>query len=59
MENLKQEAINAISKMSDSADIEEIMYRLYVIDKVRKGKEAVEQGDTISVEELKREIESW
>ncbi|GAG33567.1 unnamed protein product, partial [marine sediment metagenome] len=55
MENLKQEAINAISKMPDSADIDEIMYRLYVIDKVRKGKEAVEQGDTISIEELKRE----
>ena len=59
MENLKQEAINAISKMPDSADIDEIMYRLYVIDKVRKGKEAIEQGDTISIEELKREIESW
>jgi len=59
MENLKQEAINAISKMPDSADIDEIMYRLYVIDKVRKGREAVEQGDTISIEELKREIESW
>ena len=59
MENLKQEAINAISKMSDSADIDEIMYRLYVIDKVIKGREAVEQGDTISIEELKREIESW
>ena len=59
MENLKQEAINAISKMPDSADIDEIMYRLYVIDKVIKGREAVEQGDTISIEELKREIESW
>ena len=59
METLKEEAINAISKMHDSADIDEIMYRLYVIDKVRKGKEAVEQGDTISIEELKREIESW
>ncbi len=59
MENLKQEAINAISKMPDSADIDEIMYRLYVIDKVRKGRKAVEQGDTISIEELKREIESW
>ena len=59
MENLKQEAINAISKMPDSADIDEIMYRLYVIDKVRKGRKAIEQGDTISIEELKREIESW
>jgi len=28
--------------MPDSADIDEIMYRLYVIDKVRKGREAVE-----------------
>ena len=59
METLKQEVINAISKMPDSADIDEIMYRLYVIDKVRKGREAVEQGDTVSIEELKREIESW
>jgi len=59
MENVKQEAINAISKMPDSADIDETMYRLYVIDKVIKGREAVEQGDTISIEELKREIESW
>jgi hypothetical protein len=59
MESLKDEAISAISKMPDSADIDEIMYRLYVIDKVRKGREAVLQGDVIPVEELKREIESW
>ncbi len=59
MESLKQEAINAISKMPDVVDIDEIMYRLYVIDKVRKGKEAVQQGDTVSIEELKKEIESW
>jgi hypothetical protein len=30
-----------------------------VIDKVRKGREAVERGETISAEDLKREIESW
>jgi hypothetical protein len=35
------------------------MYRLYVIDKVMKGREAVEKGETISAEDLKREIESW
>ena len=59
METLKQEAINAISKMPDSADIDEIMYRLYVIDKVRKGRDAVERGETVAIEELKKEIESW
>jgi isopentenyl phosphate kinase len=59
MESLRDEAINAISKMPDSVDIDEIIYRLYVIDKVRKGREAVLQGDVVSAEELKREIESW
>jgi len=39
--------------------MDEIMYRLYVLDKIRKGQEAAEQGRTISQEDLKREIESW
>lgn len=59
METLKQEALNAISKLPDTADIDDIMYRLYVIDKVKKGKEAVEQGKVILVEELKRELNAW
>jgi hypothetical protein len=59
MESLKQEALNVISKMPDTADIDDIMYRLYVIDKVRKGKEAVQRGETVSIEELKKEMASW
>ena len=59
METLKKEAMNAISKLPDSATIDEIMYRLYVIEKVRKGMEAIERGETISVEDLKKEIQSW
>ena len=59
MESLKKEAMNAISKMPETADIDDIMYRLYVIDKVRKGREALQQGKVISVEELREEIKSW
>ena len=59
LNTLKQEALTAIAQLPDVADIDTIMYRLYMIDKVRKGKEAVERGETISVEDLKREIESW
>jgi len=59
METLREEAINIISKLPDSASIDDIMYRLYVIDKVRKGREAIQQGDSISIEELKGEMESW
>ena len=59
MESLKQEVMNAISKMPETADIDDIMYRLYVIDKVRRGREALQQGKVISVEELREEIKSW
>jgi hypothetical protein len=59
MENLKQEVIKAILKLPESANIDDIMYELYVIDKVKKGREAAERGDTISVQELKKEMLSW
>jgi hypothetical protein len=59
MNTLKKEALTAIAQLPETADIDTMMYRLYVIDKVMKGREAVEKGETISAENLKREIESW
>ena len=59
MQPLKQDAIDLITQLPDDADVDEIMYRLYVLDKVRKGREAVEQRRTVSHEELRREIEQW
>ena len=59
METLKQEAIQVISKLPDSSSIDDIMYELYVIDKIKRGLEAVERGEVISTEELKGEIQLW
>lgn len=59
MQAAKQDALNIINQLPDNADMEEIMYRLYVLDKVRKGQEAVERGDTLTSEELQRDIDSW
>jgi hypothetical protein len=59
MHAAKQEALETIGKLPDDTDMDEIMYRLYVLDKIRKGREAVEQDQTITSEELKREIDSW
>ncbi|MBM4227059.1 MAG: hypothetical protein FJ164_04875 [Gammaproteobacteria bacterium] len=55
----KQEALESIRKLPDDADMEEIMYRLYVIDKIRKGQDAVNQGQLTTSEALMREIEKW
>ncbi len=59
MDTLKQEAIRVISKLPDTANIDDIMYELYVIDKVKKGREAAERGEIISIEDLKREMQTW
>jgi predicted transcriptional regulator len=59
MQRAKQDALETIGKLPDDTDLDEIMYRLYVLDKVRKGQEAAEQGRTITSEELKREIDTW
>lgn len=59
METLKQEAIKVISKLPETANIDDIMYELYVIDKVKKGREAVKRGESISIADLKREMQSW
>ncbi len=59
MNTLKQEALTAITQLPETADVDTIMYRLYVIDKVMKGRQAIEKDKTISAEDLKLEIESW
>jgi hypothetical protein len=59
METLKQESLKALSNLPDETNIDEIMYRLYVVDKVKKGKEAVIKGETLTLEELKNEVSKW
>lgn len=59
MENLKQNVISLFKKLPEDATIDDMMYRLYVIEKIRKGQEAVMDGKTISVEDLKKEMKSW
>ncbi|MBI5789803.1 MAG: hypothetical protein HZA78_13210 [Candidatus Schekmanbacteria bacterium] len=59
METLKKEAIKIIAQLPETADIDDMMYELYVLDKVNKGREAVKYGKSISSEELKKEIQTW
>ncbi|NLD93819.1 MAG: hypothetical protein GX639_14275 [Fibrobacter sp.] len=59
MKSVKEEALKAISSLPDDAPIDDVMYRLYVIDKVANGQEAVKDGHVISTPDLLKEIESW
>ena len=59
MNCLKNEALAAISALPDDSSVDEIMYRIYVIDKIQKGREASADGKTITIEELEKEIKKW
>lgn len=59
MQAAKQEALSTIRQLPEDADMDEIIYRLYVLDKIRKGQDAEEQSQIVTSDELKREIESW
>lgn len=59
MEPVKQEVLNAIQRMPDNVKMDDIMYRLYVIEQVRKGREAVAEGKVIPAQDLLNEIDKW
>lgn len=59
MKTLKQEVIDAIQAMPEDAELDDIMYRVYVLDKIRQGQQDVREGKVFTSEELKKEIQTW
>jgi len=55
----KQEALDAIQRLPDTADMEEIMYRLYVLENIRRGQKDAEEGKTTPAEQVLRDIQTW
>lgn len=59
MNSVKKEAIDIISKLPDDVSIDDIMYKLYVLDKVNNGQEDIKKGNYVTTDELRKEVESW
>jgi predicted DNA-binding protein len=55
----KQDALEAIQRLPDTADMEDIMYRLYVLENIKRGQEDIAQGKLTPVDDLLREIKTW
>ncbi|MEK6777145.1 MAG: hypothetical protein AABY87_09715 [bacterium] len=49
-----------IKELPDNVDIEEVMYRLYLLQKIEAGEAAVKEGKTLSHDEaMKRLSKKW
>ena len=55
----KQDAIEAINRLPDNVPLDEIVYRLYVLNKAHQGMQDIDAGRVISSDELAKEIEQW
>jgi len=53
---LKQDVIKTIDNLPDTASMEDIIYRIYVLDKHYKALRDIEAGRVYSAEDIRRDI---
>jgi predicted transcriptional regulator len=52
-------ALDLIQRLRDDVTLDDIMYEIYVIQKIERGLKDVEQGRTTKHEDFKEEISQW
>jgi len=59
--NIPKSKLEALIKeLPDQVDIEEVMYRLYLLQKIEAGESAIEEGQTLSHKEaMERLSKRW
>ena len=55
----KQEVINHIQQLPDEVTMNEIIYQVYVLSKIKEGRQAVNQDATVTSQQLEDEMQSW
>ncbi len=59
MSTAKQDVAAMLNNLPDDVTIEDIQYHLYVLDKIRRGIEAIDRGETVSHEEVVAGLKKW
>ena len=57
--SLKQDLLDALARMDDSASFEEILDRMFLIHGIRKGMEQADQGILIPHDEVVKQSDTW
>ena len=56
---LKEEIISLLNKLPDDITLDDVMYHLYVKQKILRGLEASKQGKTFTHEQVKEMAQKW
>jgi predicted transcriptional regulator len=52
----KKQVQDVVERMPEEIDIEDLVYRLYVIEKIEAGRRDVREGKVVSHEEAKKRL---
>ena len=55
----KDAVLELVRDMPDDATIEDVMYELYVRQKIERGLGQIQRGETVSHEQAKLELQRW
>ena len=55
----KEKLMSTISEMPQDFDLEVLMEKLIFIEKVEKGLEQLESGNTLTHEQVKQRVKEW
>jgi hypothetical protein len=56
---VKAKVLRALEDIPANADYDDVMERIYILQKVERGKHQIEEGEGIPHEEAKRRIKKW
>lgn len=59
MSSAKEEVSTLLARLPEDCTIEDIQYRLYMIEKFRKGLEAADSGQFLSQEQAEARLNKW
>jgi len=59
MINAMHEVKALVNHLPDNTSIEDVQYHLYVLEKIRKGQDAINNGKHYTTEEVKQRLSKW
>jgi hypothetical protein len=55
----REQALSAIERLKKSASYDDIMYKMYVLQKIEKGEQDIREGKLYSEKEARKRLAKW
>jgi predicted transcriptional regulator len=56
---VKEQVRKMIEQLPDECSVEDVQYQLFLIEKVRRGLESIDEGKGIPHEQVRKRFASW